>query len=94
MSAGSTMLMSAQSDIPMGGYDCFGILGQIYIVKVAIFDQFCQHRKELSWSENGSSFGSGMAWGPRWEHVEVATVQSARLRIGLLMDGWMGWSRE
>ena len=24
-----------------------------------------------------------MAWGPKWEHVEVATVQSARLRIGL-----------
>ena len=25
-----------------------------------------------------------MAWGPTWEHVEVATVQSVRLRIGLL----------
>ena len=27
-----------------------------------------------------------MAWGPKWEHVEVATVQSARLRIGLFPE--------
>ena len=44
----STMLISAQSDIPIKSYDCFKILGQIYIVKMAIFDQFYQHRKELS----------------------------------------------
>ena len=35
----STMLIPAQSDIPIKSFDCFSILGQIYIVKMAIFDQ-------------------------------------------------------
>ena len=71
------MLISAQLDIPIKSYDCFTILGQIYIVKMAIFDQFYQHRKEWSYRDFKDIFGNGMAWGPTWEHVEVATVQSA-----------------
>ena len=43
-----TVLISAQSDIPLKSYDCFTILDQIYIVKMAIFDQFYHHRKESS----------------------------------------------
>ena len=41
--------------------DCFTILGQIYIVKMAIFDQFYQHRKELSYRDFKGIFGNGMA---------------------------------
>ena len=44
------ILSSAQSDIPLKSYDCFMILGQIYIVKMDIYDQFYQHRKELSYN--------------------------------------------
>jgi len=70
---GSTMLMSAQSDIPMGGYACFKILGRVYIVGMAVLCRKCPHGKWEGWSENGNSFGGGMAWGAGWEHVEVAT---------------------
>ena len=60
------------------------ILGQLYIVKMAIFDQIYQHRKELTYRDFKDLFGNGMAWGTKWEHVEVATVQSVRLGIALL----------
>ena len=55
------MLISAQSDIPIKSYDCFKILGQIYIVKMAVFDQFYQHRKEWSYRDFKDIFGNGMA---------------------------------
>ena len=45
-----TMLILAQSDIPLKSYGCFKILGQICPLIKAIFDQFYQHRKELSYS--------------------------------------------
>ena len=45
-----TMLISAQLDTPLKSYGRFKILGQIYPLKKAIFDQFYQHRKELSYS--------------------------------------------
>ena len=50
------------------------------------FDQFYQHRKELSYRDFKGIFENGMAWGTKWEHVEVATVQSVRLRIALPPD--------
>ena len=51
MNAILTVLISAQSDIPLKSYDCFTILGQIYIVKMAIFDQFFRHWKEWSYRD-------------------------------------------
>ena len=63
----STMKISAQSDIPKKSYCCFKILGQIYIVKMAVFDQFYQHRKEWSYSDFKDLFGNGMAMGTKWE---------------------------
>ena len=39
-----TVLISAQLDIPLKSYDCFTILGQIYILRMAIFDRFYHHR--------------------------------------------------
>ena len=53
------------------------ILGNIYTVKMAIFDQFYRHRKEWSYSNFNDLFGTGMARGPKWEHVEVAQVDLA-----------------
>ena len=47
-------------------------MGQFCFLIMAIFDQFYQHRKELSYSYFKDLFGNGMAWGPKWEHVEVA----------------------
>ena len=80
----SIVLRSAQSDIPIRSYDCFTILGQFYIVKMAIFDQFYHHRKEWSYRDFKNIFGNGMSWGTKWQGVEVARVQSAKLRIALM----------
>ena len=41
---------------------------------MAIFDQFYQHQKELSYRDFKDLFENGMAWGPKWEHEEVAQV--------------------
>ena len=71
------MLRSAQSDIPIRSYDCFTILGQIYIVKMAIFDQFYHHQKESSYRDFKDTFRNGMSWGTKWQGVEVARVQIA-----------------
>ena len=73
----SIVLRSAQSDNPIRSYDCFTILGQIYIVKMAIFDQFYHHRKEWSYRDFKDIFGNGMSWGTKWRRwcVEVARVQ-------------------
>ena len=49
---------------------CFTILGQVYIVKMVIFDQFYHHRKEWSYRDLKYLFGNGMARGTKWEHVE------------------------
>ena len=51
------------------------IVGQIYIVKMAIFDQFYHHRKEWSYRDFKDIFGNGMSWGTKWRGVEVARVQ-------------------
>ena len=70
MNAILTVLISAQLDIPLISYDCFKILGPIYIVKMAILDQFYRHRKEWSYRDLKYLFGNGMARGTKWEHVE------------------------
>ena len=80
----SIVLRSAQSDIPIRSYAFFTILGQFYIVKMAIFDQFYHHRKEWCYRDFKNIFGNGMSWGAKWQGVEVARVQSAKLRIALI----------
>ena len=51
---------------------------------MAISDQFYHHRKEWSYRDFKDIFGNGMSWGTKWQGVEVARVQSAKLRIALL----------
>ena len=63
----------------------FTILGQFYIVKMAILDQFYHLRKEWIYRDFKNIFGNGMSWGTKWQGVEVARVQSAKLRIALLV---------
>ena len=65
----STVKTSAQLDIPIKSYACFTILGQIYIVKMAIFDQFYRHRKEWSYRDFKDIFGNGMAC-RAWENLD------------------------
>ena len=66
----TSVKISAQLDIPKKSYCCFKISGQIYIVKMAVFDQFYRHRKEWSYRDFKDLFGNGMAVGTKWEHVE------------------------
>ena len=66
----STVKISAYSDIQKKNYGSFEIEGQIYIVKMAVFDQFYRHRKEWSYRDFKDLFGNGMARGTKWEHVE------------------------
>ena len=40
------------------------------ITKMAVFDQFYQHRKEWSYRDFKDLFGNGMAVGTKWEHVQ------------------------
>ena len=68
-----TMLISAQLDTPPKSYAYFTILGQIYFLKMAIFDQFYQHRKEWSYSDFKDLFGNGMAVGTKWEGGRIDT---------------------
>ena len=56
----------------------FTILGQIYIVKMAIFDQISRHRRKLSYNDFKDIFGTN------WKGVKVATVATAKLRIALI----------
>ena len=86
MNAILTVLISAQSDIQLKSYDSFTILGQIFIVKTAIFDQFYRHQKEWSYIDFKDLLGNGMARGTKWEQGEAAQVEcpielkSTRLR--------------
>ena len=79
----SIVRISAQSDIPKKSYCCFKILGQIYIVKMAVFDQFYRHRKEWSYRDFKDLFGNGMARGTKWEHVESLVMTLVYIRITL-----------
>ena len=79
----STVKTSAQLDIPIKSYACFTILGQIYIVKMAIFDQFYHHRKEWSYSDFKDIFGNGMACGQRWQHGRTLILTLVFIRIAL-----------
>ena len=66
-----TVLISAQSDIQLKSYDSFTILGQIYIVKTAIFDQFYRHQKEWSYIDFKDLLGNGMARGTNLELRQI-----------------------
>ena len=73
------MLISAQLDIPLESYACFTILGQFYLLKMAILD----HRKELSYIDFKDLFGNGMTRGPKWEHVESLVMTLVYISIAL-----------
>jgi len=63
------VLISAQSDIPPTSCACFKILGQIYIVKMAIFDQFYLHRKEWSYRDFKDLTTCLQRWSPPSHHL-------------------------
>ena len=60
------------------------VLSQNYIVKIAIFDQKCRHRKEFSYRNFKDTFGNGMACGQRLQHGKTLILTLVFIRIILV----------